>query len=94
MIVDTTDARVTLAPGRISRLQLRAGTTLRGAAGTAWITLDDDARDILLERGEHWTLDRDARVLACALRADGEAAIEVAEPRPLPRALRPALVPA
>jgi len=81
MIVDTTRARVTLAPGRISRLQLRAGTRLTGVAGTAWITLDDDARDILLEHRESWTLDRDARVLATALRSDGQAEIQVEDPQ-------------
>lgn len=80
MIVDTTLARVTLTPGQIARLELRAGTRLSGVAGAAWITLDGDARDVVLESGQNWTLDRDARVLACALRADGIAEIELDEP--------------
>lgn len=80
MIVDTTRGRVTLARGQISRLQLRAGTRLRGVAGTTWITLDNDPRDIVLEHAEEWTLDRDGRVLACALGGDTSAEIHIEEP--------------
>lgn len=92
MIVDTTRAHVSLAPGQISRLQLRAGTRLRGLSGTTWLTLDNDPRDIVLERFEEWTLDRDGRVLASALGAGTHAEVQVEEPVRGPRAGQPRLV--
>ena len=84
MIVESAQARVTLAPGQIARLQLRAGSRLHGVAGVAWITLDNDPRDIVLERREEWTLDKDARVLASALPDDGGAEIRIEEAQRVP----------
>jgi hypothetical protein len=81
MILDTTRARVTLTPGRVTRLQLRAGTRLRGVGGTSWVTLDGDPRDIVLERGEELVVEKDARALACSLGGDACADLQVDEPQ-------------
>lgn len=79
MIVHTTATCLTLLPGRFTRLQLRAGTRLRGLQGTAWLTVDRDTRDIVLDPRDEWVADRDGQLLACALRADGRAVLELDE---------------
>lgn len=90
MIVDTALAGLTLQPGRLARLRLRAGTRLRGLRGTTWLTIDGLACDKLLEPGDEWVLGRSACLLACALHADGQAELAVDEPDPAPRRGRPA----
>lgn len=86
MIVDAASACLTLLPGQVSRLHLRAGTRLRGVRGSAWLTADGDDRDVVLDPQEEWVLERDQRVLACALRADGQAVLSVQEPLATPAA--------
>lgn len=85
MIVHADFACLTLLPGQVTRLQLRAGTRLRGVRGTAWLTADDDPRDILLDPQDEWVLDRDRRLLACALRADGRAVLQLDERKGRPQ---------
>lgn len=80
MIVDTPQARLPLLPGQVIRLDLLAGSRLRALTGSAWITMDDDPRDIVLDGEQELLLDRDRRVLACALRADGRAELRVCDP--------------
>lgn len=82
MIVHTPATRLTLQPGRFTRLQLRAGTRVRGLSGSAWLTADGDPRDIVLEPCEEWVLERDGRILATALRADGQAEVQLDEDDP------------
>lgn len=79
MIVTTTSTCLTLLPGQVTRLTLRAGTRLRGVRGTAWLTADGQAQDILLDPTEEFVLDRDRQLLACALRADGRAVLQLDE---------------
>lgn len=80
MIVDAASICLTLLPGQVTRLQLRAGTRLRGLRGTSWLTADGDARDILLDPQDIWVLERDRKVLACALHADGRALLQLDDP--------------
>lgn len=80
MVLDRTPARILLKPGLVARLTLRAGTRLRGLRGTAWITADDDGRDILLDPCDEWVLDHDERLLVCALHAHGAAEVQLDEP--------------
>jgi hypothetical protein len=80
MIVETPQIRLPLLPGQVVRLDLLAGSRLRSTAGTAWITMDGDPRDIVLGCDEEMLLDADCRVLACALRADGRAELRVCDP--------------
>ena len=79
MIVNTTSTCLTLLPGQVTRLQLRAGTRVRGVRGTAWLTADGQAQDILLDPMDEFVIDRDRQLLACALRADGRAVLELDE---------------
>lgn len=82
MIVTATSARLTLQPGQFTHLDVRAGTRLRGLRGTAWLTADGDPRDIVLDPCDEWVVEQDHRLLACALRADGLAMVQVDEPHP------------
>ena len=70
MLIDTTQARLTLPPGQVARFELARCTRLRGVRGTSWITLDNDRRDIVLGPGEEFVADGPARAIACALRGD------------------------
>jgi hypothetical protein len=49
------------------RLRNRAGWTVRALCGTAWITQDGDSRDIVLEAGDTFVLDRNGAALVSAL---------------------------
>jgi hypothetical protein len=48
------------------------GWTVKPLAGTVWITLDQDTRDIVLEAGESFVVDRPGNTLISAL---GEARV-------------------
>jgi hypothetical protein len=55
----------------LDRNEIAAFENARGARilctfGALWITLDDDRRDIVLETGESFDVDRDGRVLVMA----------------------------
>lgn len=80
MILDTSSARIILEPGQVARWQLRAGTRVRGLRGSAWLTADGDARDIVLDPCDEWVVERDGRLLACALHAQGAAVVQLDEP--------------
>lgn len=80
MIIDVPSTCMRLAPGQVARLQLRAGTRLRGERGTTWLTADGDTRDVLLDPDDTWVLERDRQVLACALHAQGEATLCIEAP--------------
>jgi hypothetical protein len=47
-----------LAPGELVRLDGARGTTLRVTRGTLWVTLENDRRDVVLETGDTFTIDR------------------------------------
>lgn len=81
MILDATSVRVTLCPGQVLRWHLQAGTRLRGLRGSAWLTHDNDRRDIVLEPHDEWVVERDGQLLACALQAEGAAVVQLDEPR-------------
>ena len=83
MILTATSARLTLQPGQFTHLDVRAGTRLRGLRGTAWLTADGDPRDIVLDPCDEWVVERDQSLLACALRADGLAMVQVDELQPV-----------
>jgi hypothetical protein len=81
--------------GRTQHLTLhnRAGWTVRALCGTAWITQDGDLRDIVLEAGDAFMLDRNGSALVSALNetrvsitrgTNRPAQQKRAEPAPLP----------
>lgn len=47
-----------LASGELVQLDGARGTTLRITRGTLWITLENDTRDVVLEAGDVFTIDR------------------------------------
>jgi hypothetical protein len=58
-----------LAPNELVRLPQARGTTLRVTRGTLWITLQDDTRDIVLEAGDSYVIDRGGLTLIEAQQA-------------------------
>ena len=58
-----------LAPSELVRLPDARGTTLRVTRGTLWMTLQDDTRDIVLEAGDSYVIDRGGLTLIEAQKA-------------------------
>ncbi len=90
MWIKTLNARVALDERRALRLAAARGVTLSVHRGTAWITIDGDRRDIVLEAGDCFVVDSAQPVLMLPLGA--EATIDVLAPAALPgrpRALGP-----
>lgn len=57
-----------LPDGHALRLADARGTTLRVLRGQLWVTQDRDPRDIVLEAGDTWTVERNGLTLATAQR--------------------------
>lgn len=57
---------VGLARGSMLRIRSARDTQVRVDEGTVWITQQDDTRDIVLQRGECFRLDRDGVALLTA----------------------------
>ena len=72
--------RLLLQRGQTSRLSDPAATHLCSAAGTLWITVDHDLRDIVLEPGQCFVAPADRGVTISALR--GPAVLDL---HPAPR---------
>lgn len=53
-----------LAAGELVHIDDARGATLRVTRGALWITLQDDVRDVVLEAGDSFTIDRDGLTLA------------------------------
>jgi Protein of unknown function (DUF2917) len=75
MWIKTANARMALTAQRATRLNRACGATLRGLRGTAWVTIDGDRRDIVLEPGDSFVVDSSQPLLILPLRDD--ATIEV-----------------
>lgn len=67
MRIDTTPIRLLLQRGQTSRLPDTRATHLCSAAGTLWITVDHDVRDIVLEPGQCFIAPGDRGVTVSAL---------------------------
>ena len=74
-------ATIELHPREPLRLRVGAGRHITSVSGTAWITLDGDPRDVVLEPGDSYAFDRPGRAMVQALGGDahlvGEEGIEV-----------------
>ena len=57
-----------LAPNELVKMDDARGTTLRVTRGTLWITLENDTRDIVLEAGDSYMIDREGLTLVEAQR--------------------------
>jgi hypothetical protein len=65
-----------------------AGWTIHAAGGTLWITQDGDRRDVVLEPGETFRIDRETPVIIGAL-SDADVALCHARIAPVRRASNP-----
>ena len=75
MLLTAQHARLSLRHNQFARLTEAQDTRLECIDGVAWITIDSDSRDIVLERGQAFVVDRATPVLVHAIQ--GPAAIEV-----------------
>jgi Protein of unknown function (DUF2917) len=67
MNTDLIHAAHQLSKGQMHRLDHGHGLRIEALTGCLWITQDHDQRDIVLEAGEGFTLDRDGDTLLSAL---------------------------
>ena len=65
---------IDLATGKLLHLRDAAGLTVEASHGIVWITLTDDERDVILEAGQSFTIDRPGLTLVSAM---GDASIEL-----------------
>jgi len=75
MLIDTAQTRLLLQRGQTSRLADARCARLTSAAGTLWITVDHDVRDIVLEPGQGFTVPTGEQVTISAL--SGPAVLDV-----------------
>jgi len=75
MLIETAQARLLLQPGQLARLHLAPQARLRGLSGHAWITFDNDRRDVVLGPGDEFVADGRVPAIASALR--GREVVEV-----------------
>ncbi len=68
-------SRIHVRRGGVLRLQEAEGTVVTCHAGAVWVTLEDDPRDILIEAGESFVIDRGGLSLVCAIAGPAEVAI-------------------
>jgi Protein of unknown function (DUF2917) len=64
---DLTLASTALRKGEILRLQHALGQRIEALVGRLWITMDGDLRDIVIDAGEGFTVDRGTDVLLSAM---------------------------
>jgi len=67
MMIDTRRTRMLLERGQSTRLTGVRTAHLASAAGTLWVTIDNDPRDIVLEAGEGFDVTGDEPLLVGAL---------------------------
>ena len=80
--LDPAGETVQLPHHRHMNLSGAAGWTVTVLSGFAWITQDGDVRDIVLDAGQSFTLDRDGPAIISAL---GNARLRVARPDSMPK---------
>jgi hypothetical protein len=76
MRLEMNQGAVKLAPNQTLRVVDGAGSTVCAVEGSVWITEENDARDIVLERGRCYQLRQPGVALVNSL--GGEAAVSVA----------------
>ena len=64
---DLHPATITLRKGEIRRLHEGRGQRIESLAGSLWVTMDNDRRDIVIDAGDGFSVDRDGDTLISAL---------------------------
>lgn len=67
---------IEIHPRRLVWLQVGAGRHLTNVRGTAWITVDGDPQDVILEPGDSHTFAHSGRAVVQALGGDAELVAE------------------
>lgn len=67
MLIDIPRTRLLLERGQFSRLTGAAHAVLSSRCGTLWVTIDHDARDIVLEPGQRFEVPSAEPLLVSAL---------------------------
>lgn len=63
-------AAIAVRKNDVIRLGKARGQRIESVLGRLWVTIDGDARDIVLDPGEGFSIDRDDDVLVSAMRSD------------------------
>ena len=77
---DLTPAASTLRKGEFLRLQDGRGRRIEALHGELWLTMDNDLRDIFIEPGSGFTVDRSGHTLISALDDATFVVLEPSEP--------------
>jgi len=64
---DLRPASISLPKGAIHRLPKGRGQRIESLRGSLWVTIDNDRRDILVNPGKGFSIDRDGDTLISAL---------------------------
>lgn len=80
MNIDLGRAEMTLVPGQLLKVRANVGSKILCHAGAVWITLDRDRRDVLLETGDAFEIDKPGVTLINALRGAPITMITIEEP--------------
>jgi hypothetical protein len=64
---DLHPATISLRKGAIHRLPRGRGQRIESLSGSLWVTIDNDVRDILVDPGKGFSIDRDGAALISAL---------------------------
>lgn len=80
MNIRLSQSNVCLAKGQLMSLAGAKGSRIVCHSGNVWITQDGDPRDVVLSRGEAFTLDRAAPTIVSAL-APAVLAVQPPAPR-------------
>jgi hypothetical protein len=67
---DLDRAAITVRKTDVFHVGRARGQRIESVLGRLWVTIDGDPRDIVLDPGEGFCVDRDADVRVSALRAD------------------------
>jgi len=67
MLITASSTRLLLEPGQSTRLTEARAARLASAAGTLWVTVDNDPRDVVLEVGDSFEIPDDASLLVSSL---------------------------
>lgn len=67
---DLQRAAIAVRKTEVIRLGAARGQRIESVLGRLWVTIDGDPRDIVLDPGEGFSIDRDDDVLVSALRSD------------------------
>lgn len=78
MRLDTRHALIEVNATQPLSLTQAQGTRLRGVSGTTWVTIDNQAEDIVLSPGDEWVVASTHRVLVTSLH--GKSSVDLSAP--------------